>query len=384
MYEIVRTNDLASLFAQPELWNRLAGGVPFRETSWLATWWQHFGGDREPFVLVARDRDQVVRGILPLYFDHHASGRTLRMVGDGVAFSDYVSILCEKEHSHDVAVAMGTFLADSNSGENHWNLIDIDGVVVDDAAMITLANTLMKLGGTVHAQSRMHTWFRPVKENWEEHLKLFSKTQRRKMRRWSEKVDKIDGLAKHNVTSADQVGTTLDSLIELHQRRWASVGEPGSFADPKFRSFIHDCVADFYVRGRLHLPTLTYDDAIISGELHFIGGDQRLYCYSSGYDIDQAELEPGRILVVETLLDLYRNNWAGIDFLRGDEPYKKRMSAEATRVLRLRIAAASLVPQLKQAAWSAGFEMKQWARRRTGRNPIVVVDVAASQSEQVL
>lgn len=49
------TRDLGALFADTELWNGLADGIPFRETSWLRPWWSVFAAGRDPLVLVARD-----------------------------------------------------------------------------------------------------------------------------------------------------------------------------------------------------------------------------------------------------------------------------------------------------------------------------------------
>ena len=87
------------------------------------------------------------------------------------------------------------------------------------------------------------------------------------------------------------------------------------------------------------------------------------------------ELEPGRILMVETIKHMYEKSLSGIDYMRGDEPYKKRMAATPRRALNVRIAAPNWWPKLRHAAWWTGFEVKQWIRRRTGRTPAVVVDL---------
>ncbi len=381
MYQIQRTHDLDGLLRDPELWNRLAGGVPFRETSWLGPWWNHFGKvlDLEPYVLVARDAKAEICGILPLYLRHSKSqGRTLSMIGDGQACSDYVSLLASADDGEAVATAMAEFLADAADDSDHgWDFIDIDGVVEDDAVMIAFAKALSQRDALLHTQSRMCTWFKPRDANWNEHLKHFKKTQRRKMRRWSERVEATEELALTVSETSDNVHRDLDQLIEMHQRRWNEAGEPGTYADPRFCRFIHDATADFFRRGRLHLASLSFDEQRIAADLNFVGGDRRMYCFSGGYDLDFANMEPGRILTVEAIKHMYREDLAGIDYLRGDEPYKKRMAATAKRILNVRVAAPTWWPRLRHAAWWTGFEVKQWMRRRTGRTPIVVVDLAA-------
>ncbi len=328
------SHHLDALLADEPLWNALAGGVPFRETSWLAPWWRHFGAGKEAFVLIARDDQNTIRGLLPLYrCSDRSSGRTLSMIGDGDACSDYASVLAAADDAVEVAREMGRFLAHCAADhDNGWDMISIDGVVEGDRPMAAFASALKASGGSLHAQSRMSTWFKPTDASWDDHLKHFGKTQRRKMRRWSEKIDSTPGLERLAAQSPEQVDELLDAMIALHQRRWTDAGQLGTYADPAFREFVRESAHDFFRRDRLYLPAIAINGRVIGGELHLVGGNRQLYCYSSGYDIDSADLEPGRILCVETLLHLYRGKLAGIDYLRGDEPYKERMAATPRRV----------------------------------------------------
>lgn len=377
MFRIEITTDLDSLLSNQDHWNRLARGVPFRETSWLGPWWRCFGSGRQAIVLLARDEDRRIRGILPLYRDSPDS-RDWSMIGDERAYSDYVSLLASDQDVNEVACAFGKFLASTASDQEFgWDLISIDGVVEGDRPMTALATALSSHHATVHAQSRMSTWYRAAESDWPTHLKSFSKTQRRRMKRWATQVANTEELEKIIADSEEQVETLVGDTIDLHQKRWNAAGEPGSFADPTFRRFIHEVCRDLFRRRRLHLPAILRDGKTIAGELDFIGGDRKLYSYTAGYDIDAAQLEPGRILNAETLNDLYRESFAGIDYLRGDEPYKKRMGARPRRVLNLRLISPAWFPRLRHAAWCTQFGLKQWVRKRTGRTPIEVHNLAA-------
>ncbi len=379
MFSIETTPDIDSLLADVELWNKLAGGVPWRETSWLGPWWRQFGHDKRAHVLVARDESGAIGGLLPLYRSgDRTAGRTLCVIGDGDACSDYVSVLASEDEAVEIAEQIGKHLAATASdSESGWDLIDIDGVVEGDAPMAAFARGLRDGGAALHTQSRMSTWFKPRDDSWAEHLKHHGKTQRRQMRRWSEKIDQNDRLEKCVAESEQQVDELLGGLIELHQRRWNDAGETGSYANPRFRDFIYESAKDFCRRGQLYLVALKHDGRMIGGELNIVGGNRVLYSYSSGYDLDSADLEPGRILCVDTLLQLYREELAGVDYLRGDEEYKKRMSTCSRRLLRLRAVAPTWYPQLRHAAWCTKFELSQWVRRRTGRQPIDVLDITA-------
>ena len=85
-------------------------------------------------------------------------------------------------------------------------------------------------------------------------------------------------------------------------------------------------------------------------------------------------MEPGRILCIDGLYQLYESGFAGLDFMRGDEPYKTRFATHSRRVFRMRAVAPTMMPRLRHAVWATGFEVKQWMRKRTGRSLIEVKD----------
>ncbi len=384
MLHIKITRDLDSLLADSDRWNTLARGVPFRESHWLAPWWREFGEGKQAHVLVACDDAGIIRGLLPLYREIEGGpGRTLSMIGDGDACSDYVSLLARDDEAVEVGEAFGKYLALTASDETSgWDLIDIDGVVEGDAPMAALARGLKIGGSALHTQSRMSTWYKPRDASWDEHLKHHGKTQRRRMRRWSEKISPEGGMTKRVAESDDHVDELLNALIEMHQRRWNEAGEPGSYADPRFRSFISDAAKRFCRCGQLYLNALVHEGRIIGAEFNLIGANRILYSYSAGYDLDAADLEPGRVLGVDTLLELYRGPYEALDYMRGDEEYKKRMSTGSRRLLRLRAVAPTWLPRLRHAAWWTQFEVKQWVRRRAGRRPVDVLDITTLNTSE--
>ncbi|MDA9857070.1 GNAT family N-acetyltransferase [Rubripirellula sp.] len=145
----------------------------------------------------------------------------------------------------------------------------------------------------------------------------------------------------------------------MQQPRWELVGESGSYANLKVRDFIFDMAKAFLNQGPLHLNLMQHEGRNLAAELCLIGGNRVTYCYSAGYGIEAADLEPGRLANVGTLQVLYRSDLAGIDFMRGYETYKSRLSTTSRRVLWMRATAPNLIPRLRRAAWCTGFEVKQ-------------------------
>jgi hypothetical protein len=319
-------------------------------------------------LVIARDRAGDVRGLMPMYLCQETG--TLSMIGDGDACSDHVSVLADPDDAVDVADAMGTALAKSFGDTNFgWNFIDIDGVVEGDAAMVAFASALKGGGCRLDGQSRMSVWYRHASPTWNDHLMAHGKTQRRQLKKWAGALSDIEKVVAQN---DDEVDELLDHLIAMHQRRWNNVGERGSFASDSFCDFIRQSAKDFLRRDRLYLTALKHDGQVIAGELKLVGGNDVLYSYSAGYDVDHAAMEPGRLMCVDGMLEMYRRGCVGIDFMRGDEVYKTRLAGESRRLMRVRAVSPALLPRLRYAGWRVGFRAKQWLRKRLGR-PLVQI-----------
>ena len=373
MVHVEHTHDLNSLFANPGLWDSLSRGVPFRETAWLKSWWQHLGNDQEPIVLIARDDGDQIVGLLPLY---RLTRRTLRNLGDGNACSDHVSVLAPADRSESIGLAFGRYLASlSGSRQDGWETLELDGIVEHDPAMVAFAEGLRQAGAVIHTHSRMNTWFRPCDESWDAHLAKSSGRSRSRTRKLLGRCDPGGPLQISIAQSRDQVDHALAATIDLHQRRWEQVGQPGAFAEAVFRNFISEAVESFFHRGQLNLVTLHSEQRIIAGMINVQGQDRRLYVYNSGFDPAHEDLDPGIVLHLAVLRGAHEEGLEGIDYLRGDETYKSRIKALPKRLLQLRAVAPAWKPRLRHAAWITRFGLKQFVRKRTGRPLAEVVEL---------
>ena len=375
----VRWADPQSLFDRSNDWNRLTRGVPTRSTHWIEPWWQMqktvSAGDAsvKPAVAACYRGDRLV-GVMPLYCDaavnEHPSG-TLRAMGDGNACTDYVSVLCEPDDIESVPTAIAKFLIEQSAVDGGWSMLDLDGVAEDDEAVNRLLETLRDRGASTHGVSRMSSWQRPKSESWDAHLRCHGKTQRRRMRRMTEKFDTVEGASRVLASDVDTTIALVDDLIRLHQARWTSAGELGTYHDPAFREFIHAVAQNFLATGRLHLVAMRLHEQTIAVELNIVGEDRVLYQYSAGYDVDHADLEPGRILHVDSMRQMYEGLVDECDFMRGDESYKQRYGTASRRIFRHRVFAPSWLPQIRYQAFRAGFELKQLIRRSTKKELLV-------------
>jgi CelD/BcsL family acetyltransferase involved in cellulose biosynthesis len=152
------------------------------------------------------------------------------------------------------------------------------------------------------------------------------------MRRTLEKIGPGKEYQECVAKTESDVDEYLGALIEMHQCRWESVGESGSCANPRVRDFIFETAKAFLNQGRLRLNLMLHEGRSLAAELCLVGENRVMYCCSAGYGIEAADLQPGRLANVATLQELYRSDLAGIDFMRGDETYKSRLSTTSRRV----------------------------------------------------
>ena len=359
-------DSVEPLREETDAWRGLTRGVAFRDPDWVLPWWDAMGTGHRAAMVTARDESGKLVGLLPLY--RPDGGRTLAAMGDGNTCSDHISVLASEDHAVEIAWQMGVFLGNIAADDtNGWDIIHIDGMVEGDEPMNAWINGLKWSNCASHASSRMSLWVKPRDESWAEHLKHHGKTQRRRMRRWTEAFDKIEGAQKHVPSNETEARVAINEVIDLHQKRWVDDGEPGSFSDPRFRSFAEETFMRFFRRGQTYLNLMKLNGKTIGGELNLIGDNQVMYSYSAGYDTDHADLEPGRVLCIDALFQMYNRDIVAVDFMRGNEAYKERFATESRRVFDLNIFAPSLLPRIKHAAYRTGFEVKQWMRRRAGR-----------------
>src|SRR5690606_6135764 len=119
-----------------------------------------------------------------------------------------------------------------------------------------------------------------------------------------------------------------DSLIDLHQRRRQSLGEPGCFSSKKWADFHRDIAQQLLAMGQLRLSVLKLDGQPIAAEYHF-AGTNALYVYQGGLEPARCEEEPGRLSMIRCIQQAISEGQQEFDLLRGDEPYKPHWRAES-------------------------------------------------------
>jgi len=371
---VVRAASWQEVEPFADQWDRLDGGVPFRSWPWLECWWRHYGSPHELYVLLVLDKPPSANapgsliGAAPWLLESSGPrGRVVRMLGSGEVCSDYMSLLALTGREDHVARAVAAWLIEAAEGrndsesKNSWDLLELTGVASSDATIAQLVSHLTESGAGVHRRPGPNCWRIELAGSWDDYLGELSKSHRKQVRRVERRLLESGRAVLYTAANANELNRGLEILVDLHQRRRNSLGEPGCFASPPFDGFVRDVAARLFERGGLHLHWVEVEGRPAAAEFHLVGSDV-VYAYQAGIDPEQIDEEPGRIINVATIKKALDEGRRGFDFLRGDEPYKAHWRAQPTPSLELRIVPDRAVAKVRHGIWLAGGAVKSWIK----------------------
>lgn len=377
--QVITTLD--ELHALEPAWNALCGESPFRSWDWLATWWKHYGGrrrqrdqhaernvERQLHVLAVYDdditqntdvNDRQLIGIAPWFLDRTiVKGNVLRWLGSGEVCTDHLSLICKPEDRERVAAELAETLTVQC---DDWDRLDLSAVDADDYAVMALAGHLEERECIVSRQAADSCWVLDLPTSWDEYLAALSKSHRKQLRQLERRVIESGRVNWHQVSNASDFNEAWPMLVDLHQRRRRSLGEPGCFASRAFHDFHGEVAQRLLDRGQLRISCLALDGKPAAAEYHF-ADSQTTYAYQGGVDPDRLEEEPGRLSTIVCLQRAIQEGHKRFDFLRGDEPYKAHWRAEPRTTFDYRVVPNRRLARLRGRVLTFTDVVGDWVR----------------------
>jgi CelD/BcsL family acetyltransferase involved in cellulose biosynthesis len=367
-------------------WNALAAGMPLRSWDWLATWWRHYGDvayrendavetglSRRQLYVLAVYRDELgnadgcgrrgeLIGIAPWYLDRTiVKGDVLRWLGSGEVCTDHLSLLCRPDAHAEVATAIAETLT---SICDDWDRLELDAVDAGDAAVDTLTDALEEHDCVVSRFAADSCWALALPASWDEYLATLSKSHRKQLRRLEREVLESARVCWHTVKSPNDLESAWNVLVDLHQRRRRSLGEPGCFASRAFHGFHRDVAGRMLDRNRLRMSWLELDGSPAAAEYHITDG-VTIYAYQGGVDPERLAQEPGRLSTILCLRGAIVEGQRRFDFLRGDEPYKAHWRADPHPIYDYCIVPNRRLARLRGRLLSWSDSAIDWMRQTT-------------------
>ncbi|HVO30863.1 MAG TPA: GNAT family N-acetyltransferase [bacterium] len=328
---------------------------PFNSPSWLVGWWRHLGANATLRALAVREQGRLV-GLAPFY--ERAAGptrippsRCLELLGAGEIGSDYVDLLAASGDEEAVVSRVADEL-ESRPLPLSFNRV-LRGSLVE-----ALGIELAVRGWDVSSLPGERCPGADLPGNGEAWLASLGAEHRYAFRRKLRRLQSRFALELRRAATEEERASSLETLFDLHERRWRSRGLAGAFAPPAVRAFHHEFTRDALARGWLRLHVLLLDGSPVAALYGLVWGNG-FYFYQSGFDPAFAGYGVGLVTMGLALKAAADEGLAELDLLHGEEEYKRHWARSARQLMRLE----AFPPGL--AGWIAreGNDVSRRARR---------------------
>jgi CelD/BcsL family acetyltransferase involved in cellulose biosynthesis len=314
----------------------------FLTVEWLEAWWRHLRAAGDTLqVLAVHDPSGTLVGIAPFCRGRVRIGgvplRCLRFVGDGSEDSDYLDCIVAAGHEEGVLGALLGHLLVSDRG---WEILLLRGMRAESPTAAALP-ALARAAGLAVRREPIPCAAVPLPADWEGYLRGLQPRFRTKLRAALRFVDAAGDAGVERCEDAERLDEYLEQLFALHQQRWTSVDQPGSFAMAGRRAFYRDFAAAFRERGWLGLCRLRLHGRIVAVQIGF-EYERRFFQLQEGFDPGCGALSVGIALRGWIIRELIARGVTAYDFLGGYNEYKARWGARLEESVGLLLARPGL------------------------------------------
>jgi CelD/BcsL family acetyltransferase involved in cellulose biosynthesis len=364
--------SLADLESLRPAWEKLLcefrGATTFSSWEWLAPWWRAFGESRQLLVLAFLDESSLLVGLAPLCVEKRRAVslfdlQVLRFWGDGSGDSDNLDFPVLAGYEDEVARALLNYL---NKESSRWDFCEFNTMPGDCAVGNCLARHLTqrfwigyhyKQGGSAIV----------LPEKWEQYTAQLSAKERGKIAYRRNLLARKYQTRFYKCENPGDLGACLENLFSLHQKRWNSIGEAGSFTSPARRAFYSEMAALLLGRGQLELWFLELNGKPAAVQFGFRFG-RTFFSLQEGYDPLYSSDSVGYVLRAHVIRQLISADVRGYDFLAGEAASKKRWNALPTEYVSVHFARSASKGALYLKMVRNATEGKEWLRHHLPEN----------------
>ncbi len=367
----VVTSDSAFLALRDD-WNRLAAGDPLATWEWRHAWWESWNHRRRLAIGVVYEGERVL-AILPAFTEFRPwSGRTLALLGNGKACTDYQRVLVDPDLAEPERQVVIELLLDellrAGGAIPSIDLFELDGVDVTEPSVATIIESLNQRRFALDHEPLDSSWITDLGETWDSFVAATPRQLRRKIHKAMRRAESPD-ISYHEAGDPETVAAIWSEFVRLHQARFRDrTDDGGCFADSRFEQFLRDAAIELAAKQQAKIVWCEHLGRAISAHLYLLGR-RTVAMYQSGFDPDYQHLEPGYLLYTLALRSLIESGYAHFDFLRGDETYKAGWAARAVPLARLVCVAPRATSRIRHRTrcWARSLKraaVQTWKNRR--------------------
>ena len=319
-------------------WDRLLqslpGGSVLQSYRFLRGWWEHLGGDKNLYIVLAEIEDKPV-GFIPL--QRRVStlwGRQYRTL-EFIGMPDELlrpALVFPQDSGEALQAALEALWA----RKDEWDHVELEEVIVDEGVRREIDE--------IAADHRLLTRWQPfhacplldLRQDWAEYKAGLSSKLKKNLRYLNGKLRK-QGVVRCDVNkSVSKVRRALQTFIEIEKRSWKPEAGIGVSRSSKYQCFYEALLTNYAETGQARVIILWLDDKPIAGTLS-IQEDGHYYSLQIAHDQAFDRFSPGTLLEAMELEGLMNEKaFTTFEFFGGAMSNKRRwasMHDETERLL---------------------------------------------------
>lgn len=292
----------------------------FMHPVFLRCWWKIYGDDRRYRLKIIALREQgKLLAIAPLMIKRHWEGfGELRLLGvEAQGQADYGGIIYPagnlgplSEIFHYLKNLPGWQSCRLRHISDSLSLASDLPVAAEKAKLSLKKRSLVKCS------------YLTLPEGYQGLVASRTRKLRYTLRVMKERLSLLGCLEFENFSDKETIAAYLPFLYEQHNTRWNPRGFQSEFGPGKYREFIELLVQDFSKTQILRLFCVALDGCPLAIAIVF-SAKKRFYFYRNSFNQEYARFSPGTLLVEYMTETAIAEGCRYVDFLLGDEPYKR-------------------------------------------------------------
>ena len=239
-----------------EEWNSLlhesGSDTVFLTWEWLTSWWKAYGTGKELCILKAH-RDGKTVGMAPFYRKKISRFGiqlyALAFLGDGSADSDYLDLISIKGEEEGVVSGVFDYLSRAAS---YWDILLLNEMPETSPHLWFVRDILTEKEWFLE-KTDVPCVYLHLPSDWETYLKTLKPRMRTKIRSLTNKLEKDFDVTFNKCNYGEELRPCLESLFNLHNRRWNDEGKKGVFLSEAKHHFYWEMSPLFLTEGWLRL-----------------------------------------------------------------------------------------------------------------------------------
>jgi CelD/BcsL family acetyltransferase involved in cellulose biosynthesis len=351
------------------IWNELLASSEantiFLTSEWVTSWWHAFGSTFEPVILKCLDCTGRPIGIIPFFrvrerIGLNIRGHALYLMGDVSGGSEKLDWIVQSGWEQAVVQVVVGWL---QGPDLEWDIFHYDTVRTESKVAAFLVDECVRRNWFLIRTER--TSYRvPVAISWEAYLSSISKKMRSGIQQQVRRANKNFSVEARLCPTPEQLESDLQTLFELHAKRWQQRGKTGNLFQNDKQKFYRGLAKSCLAKGWLEFWMLEFDGKPVACEFGF--KYDGVYSFlQGGFDPEFSVYSVGVVLRASIMQSLIQRGFRIYDFLLGEDEYKERWGGQQYPLQYISIARPKSKGHAVLAAQQSISGVLSWLRART-------------------